>query len=185
MEGQRVRAIKEFDRAAPTIQKLYDLQTKYRGQVWTDFTTLVHDETMAGVYADRPLSDQKHISKEGSKDSWQRKQYPDLAARYAALPDDLKQARAEAMDYFQKKQNEIALKLIRNRIVTLFDTTDPDGLAQRIHDGSVTDADKELMGEAYDAIAAAGVLSKINGPYFPLMRRGNFVVKGRYKVPEP
>lgn len=185
IEGQRVKAIAEFDRAAPIIQKLHDLQTKYRGQVWTDFASLVHDETMSGVYADRPLSSQAHISKEGSKDSWQRQQYPELAKRYDALPDDLKAARLEAMDFFRAKQNEIALKLIRNRIVTLFDTTDPEGLAQRIHDGSVTDADKALMGEAYDAIAAAGVLSKINGPYVPLMRRGNFVVKGRYKVAEP
>lgn len=185
IEGQRVAAIREFDRAAPTIQKLYALSKKYNGKVWQDFTSLVHDETMAGVYADRPLADQKHISKKGTRDSWMRAQHPDLAARFDALPDDLKAARQEAMDYFRDKQNEVALKLIRNRVVTMFDTTDPEGLAQRIHDGTVTDADKALLGEAYDAIAAAGVLSKIDGPYFPLMRRGNFVVKGRYKVTSP
>jgi hypothetical protein len=185
IEGQRVAAAKEFDKAAPIIQKLHDLSHKYRGDVWTDFTTLVHDETMAGVFADKPLADQKHISKKGAKDSWARAQHPELARRFNALPADLKAARQEAMDYFRNKQNEIALKLIRNRIVTLFDTPDPEGLAQRIHDGSVTDADKALMGEAYDAIAAAGTLSKINGPYFPLMRRGNYVVKGRYKVTTP
>jgi hypothetical protein len=192
VEGQRVAAIKEFDKAAPTIQKLYDLQNKYRGQageggqsVWENFTSLVHDETMAGVFADRPLSDQSHISKEGASDSWQRQQHPELARRFSKLPDDLKKARLEAMTYFRDKQNEVAQKLIRNRIVTLFDTPDPEGMATRIHEGTVTDADKAIMGDAYDAIAAAGVLSKINGPYFPLMRRGNFVVKGRYVVKAP
>lgn len=192
IEGQRVAAIKEFDRAAPVIQKLFDLEHKYKAvtgeggrTVWENFTTLVHDETMAGVYADRPLAKQSHISKNGSKDSWARKQFPALAKAHDALPQELKDARLAAMNYFRDKQNEVALKLIRNRIVTLFDTPDPEGLAQRIHDGSVTDADKALMGEAYDAIAAAGVLSKIEGPYFPLMRRGNYVVKGRYKIKAP
>lgn len=185
VEGMRVAAIKEVDRAAPIIQKLHDMEKKYKGQQWEDFTSLVHDETMSGVYADRPLADQKHITKEGASDSWQRAQYPDLARRYAKLPADLRQARKEAMDFFRAKQNEMSLKLIRNRIVTLFDTPDPDGLAQRILDKTVTDADKKLMGEAYDAIAAAGVLSRIDGPYVPLMRRGNFVVKGTMKVTTP
>lgn len=192
IEGQRVAAIKEFDRAAPVIQKLFDLEHKYKSvtgeggrTVWENFATLVHDETMAGVYADRPLAKQPHISKNGSKDSWARKQYPDLAKAYDALPQELKDARLAAMNYFRDKQNEVALKLIRNSITTLFDAPDPEGMAQRIHDGSVTDADKALMGEAYDAIAAAGVLSKIEGPYFPLMRRGNYVVKGRYKIKAP
>jgi hypothetical protein len=185
IEGQRVAAIKEVDRAAPIIQKLHDLEKKYRGKTWEDFASLVHDETMSGVFADKPLADQKHISKQGSRDSWARKQHPDLSARFAKLPDDLKQARTEAMDFFRAKQNEMSLKLIRNRIVTLFDTPDPDGLAQRIHDRTVTDADKELMGEAYDVIAAAGSLGRVDGPYVPLMRRGNFVVKGKLPVTLP
>jgi len=185
MEGQRVAAIREFDAAAPIIQKLHSLERKYQGKVWEDFTQLVHDETMAGVYADRPLSDQKHISAKGKKDTWQRSQHPVLAKMHAALPADLKVARLEAMSYFRDKQNEVAVKLIRNRIVTLFDTTDPDGMATRLHEGKATDADKLLMSEAYDAIAAAGVLSKINGPYFPLMRRGNYVVKGKTEVTLP
>ncbi len=184
VEQRRVAASKEFDRAAPIINKLRSLSHKYRGQVWNDFTALVHDETMAGVYADRPLSDQKHITK-GPTHSWQRGQHPELAKRFAALPDDLKAARKEAMQYFKDKQNEAALKLIRNRIVAMFDTPDPEGLAQRIHERTATDADKALLGEVYDTIEAAGVLSKINGPYLPLMRRGNFVVKGKTKVTSP
>lgn len=192
VEAQRVAAIKEFDRAAPIIQKLHELQTRYSSKmgeggksVWENFATLLNDETMANVFADKPLAEQKHISKNGAKDSWARAQHPELARRFNQLPEDLKVARKEAMDYFTAKQNEVALKLIRNRIVTLFDTSDPEGLAQRIHNGSVTDADKALMGDAYDAIAAAGVLSKIDGPYYPLMRRGNYVVKGSFKVTSP
>lgn len=185
IESQRVRAQKNTEKAHPMINKLAGLEKKYRGKQWEDFTSLVHDETMANVFADRDLASQKHISNKGAKDTWAREQHADLAKRYAALPADLKAARQEAMDYFTNAQNELSLKLIRNRIVTLFDTTDPEGLATRIHDGTVTDADKTLMGEAYDAIAAAGSLSKIDGPYFPLMRRGNYVVKGTYKVTEP
>src|SRR6478735_1386110 len=185
IESQRVQAQKNVEKAHPLINKLHALEAKYKGKQWEDFTSLVHDETMANVFADRDLAAQKHISKEGASDAWQREQHKDLAARFNTLPDDLKAARAEAMEYFKNAQNELSLKLIRNRIVTLFDTADPEGLAKRIHEGTVTDADKTLMGEAYDAIAAAGTLSKIDGPYFPLMRRGNYVVKGTYKVTEP
>ncbi|QIG67549.1 hypothetical protein EVB41_084 [Rhizobium phage RHph_TM3_14A] len=185
MESQRVAAQRDIEKATPMINRLHALEKKYKGGVWEDFTRLVHDETMANVYADRPLSDQKHISKDGARDAWAREQHKDLADAYAKLPEDLKAARKEAMTYFTAKQNELSLKLIRNRIVTLFDTPDPEGLAKRIHENTVTDADKALMGEAYDAIAAAGSLSKIDGPYFPLMRRGNYVVKGTYKVTEP
>jgi hypothetical protein len=185
MESQRVAAQRDIEKASPMINRLHGLEKKYKGAVWQDFTRLVHDETMANVFADRPLSEQKHISKEGARDAWAREQHKDLADAYRKLPDDLKAARKEAMYYFTAKQNELSLKLIRNRIVTLFDTPDPEGLAQRIHDGTVTDADKALMGDAYDAIAAAGSLSKIDGPYFPLMRRGNYVVKGSYAVKEP
>lgn len=185
MEGQRVAAQREVEKATPMINRLHALEKKYKGGVWQDFTRLVHDETMSNVFADRPLSEQKHISKDGAKDAWAREQHKELYDAYQKLPADLKAARKEAMAYFTDKQNELSLKLIRNRIVTLFDTADPEGLAQRIHDGTVTDADKALMGDAYDAIAAAGSLSKIEGPYFPLMRRGNYVVKGTYEVKAP
>lgn len=185
IEQQRVAAARKIDAASPMINKLHGLQKKYAGKQWEDFTSLVHDETMAGVFADRDLASQKHITKEGGSDAWAREQHKDLAARWASLPADLKAARTEAMKYFTDAQNELAYKLIRNRIVTLFDTADPDGLAKRVHEGTVTDADKALMGEAYDAIAQAGSLSKIDGPYFPLMRRGNYVVKGTYKVTPP
>lgn len=185
IESQRVAAQRDIEKASPMINRMHALEKKYKGGVWEDFTRLVHDETMANVFADRPLSEQKHISAEGARDAWAREQHKELADAYNKLPADLRAARKEAMDYFTAKQNELSLKLIRNRIVTLFDTADPDGLANRIHDGTVTDADKSLMGDAYDAIAAAGSLSKIDGPYFPLMRRGNYVVKGTYKVTEP
>lgn len=192
VENQRVRASREVDSAAPIVQELYTLQNKYKGEtgldgetVWSNFENLLIEETMSGVYADRPLSDQKHIGKTAARDAWRRDQHPKLSRLYNSLPQDLQEARSKAMDYFRDKQNEVALKLIRNRIVTLVDTPDPEGLAQRIHEGTVTDADKELLGDMYDAIEAAGVLSKIKGPYFPLMRRGNFVVKARIPVTKP
>src|SRR5690606_11932028 len=98
------------------INRLYQLQRKYEtmpgrnGQtVWENFATLTVDETMAGVYADRPLDKQSHISKKGAQDAWARKQHPELHERWKALPDDLKAARVEAMEYFRNKQNQQAL----------------------------------------------------------------------------
>lgn len=193
VEGMRIAAVRTLAKSEALINGTYALQKKYErvqapagsryANMWEEFSALLHDETNAGVYADRPLSEQKHLSKDAAKDAWQRAQYPDLAARYNALPSDLKQNRAKALDHFRDRQDEAAIKLIRNSIVSLFDgVTDPDAMAVRIHQKVATDDDKAILGESYNAIVAGGALSRIAGPYVPLMRRGNYVVRGRYKV---
>lgn len=182
IEGQRVQARKEVEKALRTAQPIAALQNKYKGKVWDDFAHFIREETNANVYADRSLADNKHLS---NRDEWAKAQHPKLQRQYDLLPQDLKDARKTMHDYYRNEQNRLAFKTIRNRIVELFDAPDPDGLATRIHEGKATEADKTLLGDSYDLIKQAGSLSKIDGPYVPLMRRGDFVVKGRYSFTKP
>lgn len=182
IEGQRVQARKEVEKALRIAQPIHMLEQKYKGKVWDDFAQFIHDETNANVYADRTLDDNKHLS---SRDAWAKAQHPELQRRFNMLPDDLKAARKAMHDYYREQQNRLAVTTMKNRVVELFDAPDPAGLAQRIHEGKATEADKALMGDAYDAIRQAGTLAKIEGPYVPLMRRGEYVVKGSYEIKKP
>jgi hypothetical protein len=178
--GQKILAQSE-----PITMKLYQLERKYRGAQWERFTTLVHDETMTGVDASKTL-DENSLDTDAMTKQWAKQHHADLSSRYTALPDDLKQARREAMEYFRNTQNKMSLGIIRNRVLRALGVND-DALAVRIHEGNTTDADAAAVGgqRVMDLIKAAKELGKITGPYFPLMRRGNFVVRGTYKIAPP
>jgi len=81
-------------------------------------------------------------------------------------------------------QNKMSLGIIENQVLKLFGIDDP-ALAARVHAGSLTDADRTKLGGNLDVIERASELSKIEGPYVPLMRRGDHVVKADYKVTQP
>lgn len=186
IEQMRVKAIANLKKSEPVVDKLYNLEKKYKASgMWEKFTTLVHDETMSGVFADRDLASQAHLGKDALKGKWAKAQHADLAARFAELPEDLKQARNEAMSFFAKQQNAMSLGIIKNRVLKALGVED-DELARRIHEGRTVDADADLLGEStLELIKEAKELSKIEGPYFPLMRRGNHVVRATYDVEAP
>ena len=200
IEMTRQRAEVLLRQSEPVIHRLYLAERQYRNTVvrndaqgrpvtqWQEFASLLHDETMAGVFADRPLDQNTHLGKDTLHGAWPKAQHADLARRWAALPQDLKDLRRESIDFFTQQQNQMSLGLIRNRILKAAGITDPavaDPLAVRLHEGTATDADKELLGEVYDLIEEAGELAKIKGPYVPLMRRGSHVVRARYIIRPP
>lgn len=189
VEMIRVKAANNLRKSEPIIDELYKLEKKYSkingGDTWEKFTKLVHDETMANVFADRNLKGNAHLGKDTMRGVWGKAQHADLARRYAELPEDLKAARTKAMKFFTDQQNAMSLGIIKNRILKLMDVDD-DALARRIHEGRVTDADRLRVGEhAMELIEQAKELAKIEGPYFPLMRRGNHVVRATYDIAAP
>jgi uncharacterized glyoxalase superfamily protein PhnB len=186
IERMRVKAVANLKKSEPIVDKLYSLEKKYKASgVWQKFVTLVHDETMSGVFSDRDLASQAHLGKDALKGKWAKAQHADLAARFAELPEDLRQARTEAMTFFAKQQNAMSLGVIKNRVLKALGVED-DELARRIHEGRTTDADGDLLGEqTLELIKEAKELSQIQGPYFPLMRRGSHVVRATYDVAAP
>lgn len=195
-EQMRVTGDKIFRSAEPIVGRLHDLERKYDSVVvrhengrpvtmWQEFTSLVHDETMTGAFADRPLDQQPHLGKDALKGKWAKAKHADLAARYQRLPADLRAARAESMAFFTKQQNDMSLGIIKNRILKALGVED-DALARRIHEDTTTPEDAELLDpHVLELILEAKELAKIKGPYFPLMRRGDFVVRGKYRVTPP
>ncbi|WP_454627811.1 PLxRFG domain-containing protein [Bradyrhizobium cenepequi] len=187
VEMIRMKGAANLRKSEPIVAKLYELERKHKASgMWEKFTSLVHDETMANTFADRDLAANTQLGKDALEGMWGKAQHAGLAARFKELPEDLRQARVEAMKFFTEQQNAMSLGIIKNRILKTIGVED-DGLARRIHEGSTTDADAALLGGAHtlELIKEAKELAKITGPYFPLMRRGDHVVRATYDVAAP
>jgi DNA-binding ferritin-like protein (Dps family) len=185
IERMRVTGERMFQASEPIVRNLVSLRTKNRA-AYEELSSLMHDATVANVHPGVPLTDVKnaHLGKNAMRGVWAKAQHPELAKRYNALPDEYKAAFHQTTKYFRDEQNKMSLGIIENQILKLMGHEDA-ALARRVHEGNLTDADKQLLGENVGILEDAGELSKIEGPYVPLMRRGDHVVKGDYKVTSP
>jgi hypothetical protein len=188
-ELTHIKAQQYLKKSEPIVTKLYQLERKYNDSgMWEHFTSLVHDEAMANVFADRALDTQTHLGKDSLWGVWGKAQHADLSRRCAELPEDLNAARAEAMKFFTDQQNQMSPGIIMNRILKVLGIND-DALAQRIHEGRTLDTDAAAFGEGgeqtLNTIKEAKELAKVTGPYFPLMRRGEYVVSAHHEIAAP
>lgn len=186
-EARRVRAQQILQSSDAITVQSAKLEREFAGPKWEEFTSFLHDETAAGVFADKAIDDKtnSHIGKDSLDGAWSRKQRADLAERYAKLDPKLKEHRSALLTHYSAQQNQAALGLINNRVLTALGIEDK-ALAQRIFDGTETEADGDKVGKtALAAIKKAGVLSKLKGAYYPQARFGGYVVQGLYKITPP
>lgn len=185
-ERMQVHARQLLSTFDPHMEKWVALQRKYRGAQWDEFGEYLLDETDAGVYGDRPLSDQPHLKEGELRSAYAIGRHPKLAERWARLPADLKELRNEALAHTKEQQKQMALGIIRNQILKIMGVRD-EGLAIRLYEKKeLTDEEKAVMTPELEyAIKNARALTAPKGPYYPQMRFGKYVVTGRYKYVEP
>lgn len=185
IERMRVTSEKIAQRSEPLVRKLTELRAKNRA-AYEELASLMHDATVANVHPDVALSDAKnaHLGKNAMRGVWAKAQHAELSRRFRALPDEYQQAFHATTKHFRDQQNAMSLSIIQNQVLKLLGHDDA-ALARRVHEGNLTDADRQVLGSNVDVLEDAGELSKIEGPYVPLMRRGDHVVKGDYKVTSP
>ncbi len=188
VEKMRVYRAKLIDDASKNvITPLHTLQTKYKGtDEWEKFTDLADRATSANIHPDVPLAHKRnsHVKK-SFKWRYARQEHALLSKQFAALPDDMKAAWHKARIFFTDMQNDISFKSLENIVEASLGRRD-EQLTRRIHNGTMTEADRGLFmtNKAMSAIANARELKKIKGVYFPKMRRGNYVITGEYKLPQ-
>lgn len=184
IEARRVNKARRLKEMSEVALKLREAQKRHTPEQWRAFTTLTQDATMANIHPDRPLEQNKHLSKNGMSDVWNKAQYPSLSNRYNALPQDLKKLYAETRDQLTATQNEMTKGVISN-IFKMVGINDP-AMVKRFHEGNETTADLARLGPELAAhLEKANGLRLIEGPYFNLGRRGNFVVRGKYTIKAP
>ena len=188
IENRRVTKARYLKRATPLIERVMAAEKHYRKKnpkLWADYESLIQDSTMANVHPDRSLADNKHLTKNGMSDVWMKEQHAGLRARFDALPQDLKDLYADARDHYTDTQNAMTYKLIEN----IFEGSGIEydaAMVERWHEGKPTAEDRAAVGATLARhLEAATELRRIEGPYFNLVRRGEFVVHGRYKVDVP
>jgi hypothetical protein len=158
------------------------LQRKTSPEAWNDFSRFLLDETMAGVFADAPVPKGESVA------LWQgRAQHADLQRRLNELPPDLRAMRKRMHDYFRERQNDISKDLIKNIVRVINDGVPDDALAMKIFENKLDPAEKAILEKdaVFKAIRDARAMSKIKGPYVPLMREGDHVVSGRFTITSP
>ncbi len=183
VEKTRVDAMRHLQKAEPIIARGVELERKY-GEKYQQFAKFAHETTVWGVFPDRPLDKQPHLGKNRLDTVAAKSRHTELTKQYNALPEDLKQFYQDAVKHYTKEQNEMTLGNIKNRLLKALGVDDA-GLAQRIFENTTTDADSKLLGPTLDLIKEAKVFSKIQGPYFPLIRRGDYIVRGHEELTVP
>jgi hypothetical protein len=187
IEKMRIRAEGLVVKAEPIIRGYANLRASNPEQ-YRALTSLQHDATLANVHPDVPLSDARnaHLGKKRIAGDfvWQKAQHAELAKRYSQLSPEAKDLWKQAGKYFADQQNMMATGITNNQILKLFGVKD-GALAERIRNGSLTDADRTLLGGNLEIIEEAAELAKIEGYYVPLIRRGDFVVQADQKITLP
>lgn len=206
LERMGVKSRHYREEADPLIRDLH-LASRKDPEAWADFVNLANDATMWGVHPDRPLEENAHlglskaaakklakgkdVEHEGAMSVWQaRRKYAELAKRYEALPDNYKALWHKSSVLFSSLQRENALANAK-AVLDAFDLpskVDKAALAERIVSKALTEEDSKMLDAnkpLKDALSGARELQAEKGPYFPLMRRGDYVVTGSLKVPEP
>lgn len=132
-----------------------------------------------------PNGGNEHFGSDKTK-YWQAKaQVGALDAEFNNLPKPYRELLTRTSEAFKSVQNEIGLKEVTNILDKL--GVKDDGLAKRIHEGTATKEDFAMFKTniAIKTLNDAQEFKKINGLYLPQMRRGDFIVSGRFEVKAP
>ncbi len=190
VETIRVAAVRYLRGSEPIVTKLYDMQAKYKGEMWNRFANLSSEANILNVHPDVPFNDTKnaHFGKKSLRSIQAREAHKVMSAEWAKLPPELQQTWHEAVKYYSDQQNIMAFKLLKNRVLNGITTGlapgQLDALAKRFFGGLETPADIALIGEpVYRALKNVDELHAVKGPYMPQMRRGDFTVSGKIKLP--
>lgn len=187
VERQRVHADNLRNEFEPVMKQLDKLR-RTEPEAFRDLERLMHDATVANVHPDVPLSDPKnaHTGKSATfKGTQSRARHADLARRFRALAEkspaaiDAYHAAVRKYSDAHNKSNKLAIDMF---LKVRFGSLD-NALAQRIFDGKTTEADDALLSE--NGIDELKQLAKVQGPYVPLVRQGDFVIKGRVDYNKP
>jgi hypothetical protein len=173
----------------PVVIQFYETEKKYKatpeGQAkWTGFAQFLNDVTMANIRPDLPLADNKHLGKDSLAGMWSKGRYAELADQYRNMDPDLKalyQTARAHLEGMYDQQGRSQLKAILNAA-----GIDDDALVERLFADNQTPADMKAIGpELAEIIEGLPELKKLGGAYFPLTRRGNFVVRGTVEFEKP
>jgi hypothetical protein len=184
VEQRRITMDKYIEAGNDLIRRMVEAERVY-AKDWEEFTSLIHDLTIANVYAHVGLDHElnRHLGKNSTRGVQGKARHAELQRRWFALPQELQKLALRNDHYYRQRQNAMSLNLIENAIEAAIKRSDK-ALAKRIHEGTADDADWQFLNanKVVKTIANAQALKKLEGFYAPLTREGKKVVTARYEL---
>jgi len=174
------------------------------GSMWDFFTKLVHDETVQGAFWGGESN--AHLDPKNLDHAQALAGLTEGKKRYAMLPTDLVNLRGDAHLYFKKQHKAMSDWLTDNVVdeltdairnaeaqkakqAPIFDKAGIEDFKQWLRDGRPdTHANKDLYKDILNTgpegkrLKEIRALAEIEGPYMPLMRRGDYHVTGYHEL---
>lgn len=186
IERRRVMRDRMMDEMGSVVEDILKAQATHTKEQIEAFFTLAHDATMAGVHPNYPLGHKMnaHLGKVAMRGVYGKAAHADLAAAFRSLPPELQDLYVRTQKTLTDAQNRMTYSVMRN-ILNKAGFTD-EAMIRRFHEDKATEADYAMVGEELaHHIVNASELKKLKGPYFNLVRRGDHVVTGTYKITPP
>lgn len=167
---------------ADKLSRKWTALTEQHGQeAALDLSRIMAESTLYGIHADQPLTSAGNAHVQSAP---QRQRHADLSKRYRALNPDFKQLYADVQKFYDTSlRNEVDLMTLNALRASVgegdFPYTEQD--IQRKKLNTVAGMEKEfgdrLTEQERKTIARMAALPDMRvGPYFPLMRFGDYVV---------
>lgn len=163
------------------------LRRKYGDKQFSDMTDVMFraSELNVNLAMAGDVADNSHLGKDAIG-GWQGKAQVDaLEAKFRAMPKDLQQWAMKAVKFGRDEQNMRSLETIK--VVLKGAGINEPGLAERIHQDGVTEADydKFKTDKIITHLDRISNLKQMQGWYVPFMRKGDYVVQAKAAVAEP
>ena len=123
------------------------------------------------------------IAKDALAGMWSKARYDELSNQYRALPNDLKKLYQDGREHLEELFDQLGISALRG-IFNAAGFTD-DAMIRRFYEDKQTNADVKAIGDLAAIIDDLPEFKKLGGAYFPLTRRGNFVVRGTVDFEKP
>lgn len=186
VEGRNVTSAKIVKDSTALISEALVIGKKYKStkegrETWNKFTQWVNDVTIANVRPDIPLKDNTWLGKDALAGKWSKAQHAKLEKVYTDLPADLKQLYSKSLKHYADLHERQGTAHIEGVLKSI--GVDDAAMAKRFYEGTPTADDALRVGaDLTEAFANIPELTKIGGAYFPLSRRGEFVVRGEVPI---
>lgn len=191
IQTQKANWMAKSGGADEILRNLSEAKRKYENAPeWQRFIDVAHDATIANINLDYNgvKADNSHLGKDATRGWWSKAQIKEIQTAFDSLPKDLQKNLMDTSEFFKRTQDEMSLSIADNLLDAL--SINKPGLAKAILDGRFDEKTAPSFGidpksVAFTTLNDVKGLRAIGGVYFPLMRRGEFVVNGKVNFETP
>ena len=173
-----------------------NLEEKYGIDAAHGMSKLMHDATLYQFHPDLALDHEKnsHLTSPEQQDRWR-----EGAAAFKKMPQDWQDHYKTVQKYYANEQRNTTDQIVLNGLHAMltkgedapmtakefdskYDAAAVRKLGLDTEEGLTKEFGDKLSGASMDTLAKIGAITNRNGPYFPLMRNGDYIVTAERRL---